>query len=174
MSDEERSDATTAIRRRRVFSKISSRRSKNTTFALLRLFKTAHCYNYSKEAHSRIRNARRRPLGSSHGADWAAQQLDGKQNHSSLRRTPSTAISDFRFCNWRWCNTLSLQRSCAVFRYGTGVPLYSACLPRISVRQAVRDKRVVGAHAGTCSGFWCGAGVCRIAGVARPQEIRST
>jgi hypothetical protein len=52
-----------------------------------------------------------------------------------------------------------------------GVPLCSTGLPRICVRQAVRDKHVVGAHAGTCSGSWQCAGVCRSAGVARLQEI---
>jgi hypothetical protein len=35
----------------------------------------------------------------------------------------------------------------------------------------VRDKHVVGPHAGTCSGFWWCAAVCRTAGVARLQEI---
>ncbi len=60
---------------------------------------------------------------------------------------------------------------CVVFRHGTGVPLCSTGLPRICVRQAVRDKHVVGAHAGTWSGFWRCAGVYRVAGVARLQEI---
>src|SRR5438132_919526 len=90
---------------------------------------------------------------------------------SVARRTPSATISDFRFCNWCWCNTLSLYCVCAVFRHGTGVPLCSTGLPRICVRQAVRDQHVVGTHAGSCSGYgWC-AGVCRAADVARLQEI---
>jgi hypothetical protein len=90
---------------------------------------------------------------------------------SIARRTPSAAISDFRFCNWGWCNALSLHCVCAVFRRGTGMPLCSTGLPRVCVRQTVRDKHVVGAHAGTCSGCWWSAGVCRTAGVARLQEI---
>jgi hypothetical protein len=51
------------------------------------------------------------------------------------------------------------------------VPLCSLGLPRICVRQAVRDKHVVGAHAGICSGSWWCADVHRVAGVARLQEI---
>jgi membrane protein YqaA with SNARE-associated domain len=49
----------------------------------------------------------------------------------------------------------------------------STGLPRIRVREAVRDRHVVGAHAGTCSGFWRCAGMYRVAGVARLQEIRT-
>jgi len=60
---------------------------------------------------------------------------------------------------------------CAVFRRGTGVPLCSTGLPRICVRQAVRDKHVVGAHAGTSRGLWRCAGVYRVAGVASLEEI---
>jgi hypothetical protein len=40
-------------------------------------------------------------------------------------------------------------------------------------RQAVRDKHVVGAHAGACSSFWRCADVYRVAGVARLQGIRT-
>ena len=72
---------------------------------------------------------------------------------SVARRTPSAAISNFRFCSWCWRNALSLHSVCAVFRHGTGVPLCSTGLPSICVRQTVRDKHVVGAHAGTFSGF---------------------
>lgn len=42
---------------------------------------------------------------------------------SVARRNPSATISDFRFCNWCWPNTLSLCCVCVVFRHGTGVPL---------------------------------------------------
>jgi len=92
---------------------------------------------------------------------------------SIARRTPSAAISDFRFCNWRWCDALSLHCVCAVFRRGTGVPLCSTGLPRVCLRQAVRDKHVIGTHAGACSSFWRCADVYRVAGVARLQEIRT-
>lgn len=44
---------------------------------------------------------------------------------------------------------------CAVFSAWDGVPLCPTGVPRICVRQAVRDKHVVGAHAGTCSGCRC-------------------
>ena len=85
--------------------------------------------------------------------------------------TPSPAISDFRFCSWCWRNTLSLHSICAVFRHGTGLPLCPTGLPRICVRQTVRDKHVVGAHTGTFSGYWRCAGVFRSAGLAHLQEI---
>jgi hypothetical protein len=80
-------------------------------------------------------------------------------------------ISDFSFCNWCWCNALSLHCVCAVFRRRTGVPLCSTGLPRICLRQAVRDKHVVGSHAVIARGFWRYANVYRVAGVARLQEI---
>jgi hypothetical protein len=72
---------------------------------------------------------------------------------SVARRTPSATISDFRFCNWCWCNALSVHCVCAVFRHGTGVPLCLIGVSLICVRQAIRGEGVVGAHAGTCSGF---------------------
>jgi len=90
---------------------------------------------------------------------------------SVARRTPSATISDFRFCNWCWCNTLSLYCVCAVFRHGTGVPLCSTGLPRICVWEGVRDKHVVGPRAVISRGFWRCAGVYRVAGMARLQEI---
>ena len=90
---------------------------------------------------------------------------------SVARRTPSATISDFRFCNWCRCNALSLPCICTVFRRRTDVPLCSTGLPRMCVWQAVRDRNVVGAHAATCSGCRRCAGMCRTAGVARPQEI---
>ena len=92
---------------------------------------------------------------------------------SVARRIPSATISDFRLCSRRWRDALSFQFVCAVFRCGTSVPLCSTGLPRICFRQAVRDKYVVGAHAGACSGFWRCAGVHRVAGVACLQEIRT-
>ena len=92
-----------------------------------------------------------------------------------LCRSPHSFRHHFRLppCNWCWRNALSLHCVCAVFRHGTGVPLCSTGLPRICVRQAVRDKHVVGAHAGACSGFWRCGDVYRVAGVARLQEIRT-
>ena len=83
-----------------------------------------------------------------------------RSQHSSHRRFRLLLLY------WCWCNTVSLRCVCAVFRHGTGVPLCSAGLPRVGVRQAVRDKHVVGAHAVTGSGYWRSAGVCRTAGVA--------
>jgi membrane protein YqaA with SNARE-associated domain len=68
-------------------------------------------------------------------------------------------------------DALSFRFVCAVFWYGTSVPLCSTRLPRICFRQTVRDKYVVGAHAGTCSGDFRCAAVCRTASVARVQEI---
>jgi hypothetical protein len=90
---------------------------------------------------------------------------------SVARRISSATISDFRLCNRRWRNPLSFHCVYASFRRGTSVPLCSTGLPRICFRQAVRDKPVVGAHAGTCSGSWWCAARCRTAGVARVQEI---
>ncbi len=53
------------------------------------------------------------------------------------------------------------------------MPLCATGLPRIYVRQAVHDKRVISADVGTCSGYWRCVGVCRTAGVAHLQEIRT-
>jgi hypothetical protein len=92
---------------------------------------------------------------------------------SGARRTASAAIPDFRIRAVCWCNALSLHCVCAVFRRRTSVPLCSAGFSCSCVRQAVRDKSVVGAHAGTSRGSWRCAGVCRTAGVAHLQEIRT-
>jgi hypothetical protein len=53
------------------------------------------------------------------------------------------------------------------------VPLCSPGLPRIGVRQAVRDKHVVGPHTVIPRGFWRCAGVYRVDGMARLEEIRT-
>jgi len=75
------------------------------------------------------------------------------------------------FVNWCWCNALSLQCFCAVFRRRTNVPLCCTGLLRICVRQAVRDNHVVGPHTVISRDFWRCAGVHRVAGMARLQEI---
>ena len=90
---------------------------------------------------------------------------------SVARRTPSATISDFRFCNWCWCNTLSLYCVCAVFRHGTGVPICFTSLFRVCVWQAIRGEGVVGSRSAPSSGCRHCVGVRRRAVVARIQEI---
>ena len=60
---------------------------------------------------------------------------------------------------------------CAVFRHRTGVPICFTGLSRVCVWQAVRGEGVVGPHAATSSGYRHCVGVCRVAVVARLQEI---
>jgi len=90
---------------------------------------------------------------------------------SVARRTASPTIPDFRIRAFCGCNALSLHCVCAVIRHGTGVPICFTGLSRVCVWQAIRGEGVVGAHAGTSRGFWRCAGVYRVAGVARLQEI---
>jgi hypothetical protein len=80
-------------------------------------------------------------------------------------------IPDFRIRAFCWCNALSLHCVCTVFGHRTSVPIRFTGLPRVGVWQAIRGEGVVGSHAGTSRGFWRCAGVYRVAGVARLQEI---
>jgi hypothetical protein len=90
---------------------------------------------------------------------------------SISRRTSSAGISDFRVRNWCRRSTLSVPLVRIVFRRRASVPLCSAGLPCLCVRPAVRDERLVGAHAGGSSGGRRCAGLCRVAGVAHLEEI---
>ncbi len=87
------------------------------------------------------------------------------------RRAASATISDFRIRDLGWSNALSLHCVCAVLRHRAGVPICFTGLFRICVRQAIRSEGVVGSRSGTSRSFWRCAGVCRVAGVARLQEI---
>jgi hypothetical protein len=116
------------------------------------------------------------------GSTSSTDQGDGvRQSHNVLapfwrpfsisRRTSSAGISDFRVRNWCRRSTLSVPLVRIVFRRRASVPLCSAGLPCLCVRPAVRDERLVGAHAGGSSGGRRCAGLCRVAGVAHLEEI---